>query len=267
MLSSLGLCGALFPIRCSFYRYCTNIELLANGDASYWCYGSSAKCLDFPDDCRTDTECAKYNYSSPRFTDMGRTCRNSGTPWGSETCRAQYKDNSTSQPTLVPTTAGTTARPTAASSRPTSQPTSRYSRGVWCGASQICVGLQKTASNLDANFYCYGRSDACMPYQCKMDSECEIYTTSSPRFSPGQTCSEFLSQNPSLNATFSGEPGSAEAIAFSLNFFPFDACSAFGEFSKTSAPTSTTGQTQVGLASCTSPLLGFVLLGIFSVLY
>ena len=78
-------------IKCGRYNFCVGIE----PDNNIYCYGSSQGCLwnQNPSSCNSDSDCAEYNTSSPKF-DGGpaESICSLGSPqsWESDACPTNY---------------------------------------------------------------------------------------------------------------------------------------------------------------------------------
>jgi hypothetical protein len=58
---------------------------------------------------------------------------------------------------------------------------------IVCGKNNFCVNNE----NNDTNYYCYGNTTGCLwnTNDCKTDSDCDKYTSTSPRYTDaGMTC-------------------------------------------------------------------------------
>jgi len=71
-------------ISCGKFNFCVGVE-----DNSPYCYGSNEGCLWNSNDCKSDSNCSKYNKStSPKYTDQGQNCNTftSVNEWQMDSC-------------------------------------------------------------------------------------------------------------------------------------------------------------------------------------
>ena len=180
------------PIICGANNFCVNNE---NNNTNYYCYGNTQGCLWGSWDCQTDSDCNKYNDSSPRYTDN----QSNGQP---NTCQ-----NETSNYNGWPYNAcGYVSTPPAI--KPTPPPPPPISNSpVVCGKFNFCVNNE----NNNTNYYCYGNTQGCLwgSNDCQSDSDCNKYNDSSPRYTDMQS---------------DGQPNTCANETSIQNGWPYNAC-------------------------------------------